>query len=87
MKRAITITVIVLVAVAMSTSMIVPALAHNVSPGDPQKLETKCPPGFNVGSIGQIGQHPDHNANGKVCGKVTGAGFILFIDDLPEKSK
>jgi len=81
MNETLVITVIALVAVVMWTSIIVPALAHDVPIG-PVGSFIICPPGFNFISV-PSGQHPDHNANSFVCNL---DGTSITIDDLPQQA-
>jgi len=82
--KALTISVIVMVAVIMGFSTIAPALqqafAHDVTEQKGARGNNICPRGFGLEDIAQ-GDHPDHNFNGKVCEKLR-ASYTIVIDDL-----
>jgi len=94
MTKTIAITAIVLVAVVMGLSTIVPALqqafAHDVIK-DKQGARGICPAAFGLITF-PFGQHPDHNMNGHVCvrcpsvpGIACPVSTLVVIDDNLER--
>ncbi len=83
MNNTLTITAITLVVVIMGTSTITPVIAHDVTKAN-KKPSGICAPFFALHSI-TLGEHPDHNFNGKICSlnyNVDGRDRHLILDDL-----
>lgn len=82
--RALIISAIVLVAVIMGLSTVIPSLAHDVAKGDELGGLPSCQGNFE-GMEWPNGEHPDHNGNGAVCMKIVGQGKLIVIDDIAKK--
>jgi hypothetical protein len=83
MNNTLTITAITLVVVIMGTSTITPVIAHDVTKANKNPAGI-CAPFFALHSI-TLGEHPDHNFNGKICSlnyNVDGRDHHLILDDL-----
>ena len=65
--------IIALIAAIIETGTVAPIIAHDIT-GMTKNSNGLCPPFFNSFNIG-LGQHPDHNFNGKIC------NLSLTIDD------
>ena len=65
MNKTLTITAITLVVVIMGTSTITPVIAHDVTEANKNPTGI-CAPFFALFGI-TLGEHPDHNFNGKIC--------------------
>ena len=83
MNKTLTITVITLVVVMMGMGTITPVIAHDIT--ETNKNTTGiCPPFFSLFGI-ILGEHPDHNFNGKICSlnySVDGRDRYFILDDL-----
>lgn len=83
MNKTLTITVIALVVVIMGTSAITPVIAHDVTKTNKNPIGM-CAPFFSLHGI-TLGEHPDHNFNGKICSlnyTVDGRDRHFILDDL-----
>ena len=65
MNKTLTITTIMLVVVIMGTGTITPVIAHDVTEAN-KNPSGICAPFFSSFGI-TLGEHPDHNFNGKIC--------------------
>jgi len=81
MNKTLALSTIVLFALVMGMSTVLPVMAHNVSEGKGPDGSENCPRGFTSTSW-TTGHHPDHNANGVVCVTPNGKN----IDDPPCKN-
>ncbi len=83
MNKTLTITTITLVAVIIGIGTITQVIAHDVTEAN-KNPTGKCAPFFALFSI-TLGEHPDHNFNGKICSlnyTVDGRDRHLILDDL-----
>jgi hypothetical protein len=83
MNKTLTITAITLVVVIMGTSTITPVIAHDVTEEN-KNPSGICAPFFSLFGI-TLGEHPDHNFNGKICSlnyTVDGRDRHFILDDL-----
>jgi len=83
MNKTLTITTIMLVVVIMGTGTITPVIAHDVTEAN-KNPSGICAPFFSSFGI-TLGEHPDHNFNGKICSlnyNVDGRDRHFLLDDL-----
>ena len=83
MNKTLTITTITLVVVIMGTGTITPAIAHDVTETN-KNPSGMCAPFFSL-FVTTLGEHPDHNFNGKICSlnyNVDGRDRHFILDDL-----
>ena len=83
MNKILTITTITLVVVIMGTGTITPVTAHDVTEAN-KNPSGICAPFFSLFGI-TLGEHPDHNFNGKICSlnyNVDGRDRHFILDDL-----
>ena len=83
MNNTLTITAITLVVVIMGTGTITPVIAHDVTEAN-KNPSGICAPFFSSFGI-TLGEHPDHNFNGKICSlnyTVDGRDRHFILDDL-----
>ena len=83
MNKTLTVTAITLVVVIMGIGTITPVIAHDVTKANKNPTGI-CAPFFALHSI-TLGEHPDHNFNGKICSlnyNVDGRDRHLILDDL-----
>jgi hypothetical protein len=83
MNEILTITVIILVVVIMGIGTITPVIADDVTKAN-KNTTGMCAPFFSLFSI-TLGEHPDHNFNGKICSlhySVDGRDRHWILDDL-----
>jgi len=83
LNKTLTITAITLVVVILGIGTITPVIAHDVT--EENKNPTGiCVPFFSLFGI-TLGEHPDHNFNGKICSlnyTVDGRDRHFILDDL-----
>jgi len=75
MNKTLAITAIVLVAVVMGMSSVVPLIPQAVA-------EKFCPTGFSPVAITTLNEHVDLNRNGTICAKELPNGKTVLIDDI-----
>ena len=83
MNKILTITTIMLVVVIIGTGTITPVIAHDVTEANKNPTGI-CAPFFSLFPL-TLGEHPDHNFNGKICSlnyTVDGRDRHLILDDL-----
>jgi hypothetical protein len=83
MNKILTITAITLVVVIMGTGTITPVIAHDITEANKNPTGI-CAPFFSLFGI-TLGEHPDHNSNGKICSlnySVDGRDRHFILDDL-----
>ena len=83
MNKTLTITTITLVVVIMGTGTTTPVIAHDVTEAN-KNPSGICAPFFSSFGI-TLGEHPDHNFNGKICSlnyTVDGRDRHFILDDL-----
>ena len=83
MNKTLTITTITLVVVIMGTGTTTPVIAHDVTEAN-KNPSGMCAPFFSLFGI-TLGEHPDHNFNGKICSlnyNLDGRDRHFILDDL-----
>lgn len=83
MNKTLTITTTTLVVVIMGIGTITPVIAHDVIEANKNPIGI-CVPFFSLYGI-TLGEHPDHNFNGKICSlnyTVDGRDRHFILDDL-----